>query len=132
MRISDWSSDVCSSDLGARGIDIAGKRVGTGQFGARGGVVGLYRQHPLQRDHRLAIAAGVERRHAELVVEFRIANAALRLGRQLFIAPSSRLRCVCRSEEHTSELQSLMRISYAVFCLKKKKYIQDKTVHKDQ
>src|SRR3546814_3051807 len=92
MRISDWSSDVCSSDLveetrhigaaarnllveladeagealayrvrqagvvdngrefGARGIDIAGKRVGTGQFGARGGVVGLYRQHPLQRD----------------------------------------------------------------------------------
>src|SRR3546814_7154267 len=113
MRISDWSADVCSSDLthveetghigaaarkllveladeagealayrvrqagvvdngrefGARGIDIAGKRVGTGQFGARGGVVGLYRQHPLQRDHRLAIAAGVERRHAELVVE---------------------------------------------------------------
>src|SRR3546814_10241794 len=129
MRISDWSSDVCSSDLGARGIDIAGKRVGTGQFGARGGVVGLYRQHPLQRDHRLAIAAGVERRHAELVVEFRIANAALRLGRQLFIAPSSRLRCVCRvggragdrrqrSEEPKSELQSLMRTSYADSCMK--------------
>src|SRR3546814_5489643 len=33
------------------------------------------------------------------------------------------LRSVFRSEEHTSELQSLMRISYAVFCLKKKKYI---------
>src|SRR3546814_2390109 len=35
-------------------------------------------------------------------------------------------RCVGRSEEHTSELQSLMRISYAVFCLKKKKKIQKK------
>src|SRR3546814_2960609 len=33
--------------------------------------------------------------------------------------------CVARSEEHTSELQSLMRISYAVFCLKKKKYVKD-------
>src|SRR3546814_6541428 len=103
MRISDWSSDVCSSDLGARGIDIAGKRVGKGQFGARGGVVGLYRQHPLQRDHRLAIAAGVERRHDELVVEFRIANAALRLT----------------LEEHTSALQALRRTSYAAFLLKK-------------
>src|SRR3546814_4421616 len=36
------------------------------------------------------------------------------------------VRCVGRSEEHTSELQSLMRISYAVFCLKKKKYITTK------
>src|SRR3546814_1760728 len=36
-------------------------------------------------------------------------------------APCTRPRCTCRSEEHTSELQSLMRISYAVFCLKKKK-----------
>src|SRR3546814_7099131 len=35
-----------------------------------------------------------------------------------------------RSEEHTSELQSLMRISYAVFCLKKKKNKNDKTLHK--
>src|SRR3546814_5362923 len=34
---------------------------------------------------------------------------------------------VCRSEEHTSELQSLMRISYAVFCLKKKKHKKEKT-----
>src|SRR3546814_5150382 len=34
----------------------------------------------------------------------------------------------CRSEEHTSELQSLMRISYAVFCLKKKKHIDNTTV----
>src|SRR3546814_8084986 len=44
-------------------------------------------------------------------------------------APSSPPRCArhCRSEEHTSELQSLMRISYAVFCLKKKKKKQNKT-----
>src|SRR3546814_3442087 len=37
------------------------------------------------------------------------------------VAPSERRHCAVRSEEHTSELQSLMRISYAVFCLKKKK-----------
>src|SRR3546814_5450947 len=36
-----------------------------------------------------------------------------------------------RSEEHTSELQSLMRISYAVFCLKKKNIIQPRTTHRD-
>src|SRR3546814_2822022 len=40
-----------------------------------------------------------------------------------------RVRCR-RSEEHTSELQSLMRISYAVFCLKKKKYINTQNIHK--
>src|SRR3546814_3211950 len=52
--------------------------------------------------------------------------AAFRMGLQ--VQPADQLRCLahrrqhcCRSEEHTSELQSLMRISYAVFCLKKKK-----------
>src|SRR3546814_2571107 len=41
------------------------------------------------------------------------------------------VRCV-RSEEHTSELQSLMRISYAVFCLKKKKHYTQPTTHRQQ
>src|SRR3546814_9610783 len=44
-------------------------------------------------------------------------------------APSAALDCASRSEEHTSELQSLMRISYAVFCLKKKKITLLKTTH---
>src|SRR3546814_5884141 len=44
-------------------------------------------------------------------------------------ASQERLRTRARSEEHTSELQSLMRISYAVFCLKKKKKIQHTNIH---
>src|SRR3546814_5349430 len=86
MRISDWSSDVCSSDLlGARGLQIdmvdAISEIGD-QFQLRPGLA----------DH-----VGVD---------------LVRQRRHQHIGP--------RSEEHTSELQSLMRISYAVFCLKKK------------
>src|SRR3546814_10076993 len=44
---------------------------------------------------------------------------------QLFAEPQGERRDQRRSEEHTSELQSLMRISYAVFCLKKKKHTKD-------
>src|SRR3546814_7579767 len=54
-------------------------------------------------------AVDVDRKH--IVRRFRIHDRG------------DRMRCYCRSEEHTSELQSLMRISYAVFCLKKKKHI---------
>src|SRR3546814_1145666 len=50
-----------------------------------------------------------------------------RRGRSRHAVPAQR-----RSEEHTSELQSLMRISYAVFCLKKKKIIQERTRHASQ
>src|SRR3546814_9732345 len=74
MRISDWSSDVCSSDL----IDVAS----------------------LDPHHAKVLLA---------LAQHKCANA-------------SEAECrAFRSEEHTSELQSLMRISYAVFCLKKKK-----------
>src|SRR3546814_5038669 len=48
-------------------------------------------------------------------------TSRLRLGRARADEASTKSPCACRSEEHTSELQSLMRISYAVFCLKKKK-----------
>src|SRR3546814_9100333 len=84
MRISDWSSDVCSSDLVAAQAD----------FGAI----------DVLRDDRQAIVA-------ELRI---IAEAEVAVGIDL-----AQLQPLGRSEEHTSELQSLMRISYAVFCLKK-------------
>src|SRR3546814_7192412 len=95
MRISDWSSDVCSSDLpatrGARksallriekGVDVA---------------IGMIAPCPA-----IQVLHGTTNKHSVII------------GRQGEL----------RSEEHTSELQSLMRISYAVFCLKKKKYNQ--------
>src|SRR3546814_8716109 len=55
-------------------------------------------------------------------------RGATRIGAAVgSLAGTSRTSLVTRSEEHTSELQSLMRISYAVFCLKKKKYSKNKT-----
>src|SRR3546814_3783567 len=105
MRISDWSSDVCSSDLaeGKHLGDAGGYRRGTlPDRLQRAGVLrtGLGGAEPLHR-HRAS-----QRLHA--------GNFPHRhhLGRGATPA---------RSEEHTSELKSLMRISYAVFCLKKKK-----------
>src|SRR3546814_3949613 len=100
MRISDWSSDVCSSDLILRitgaVMDDAGQRIAAPQGGCRAAQdFDLF--DCLDIEH---VAAG-ERKAAD----------AKALGQ----------RYVIRSEEHTSELQSLMRISYAVFCLKKKK-----------
>src|SRR3546814_7863065 len=120
MRISDWSSDVCSSDLQR---DAVGRRRLGGQgerLVDRQQVVLVDRR---QRGRRAGKAkgegggdarpAGCERlRHHVLRVPVR--RRAARLGRKSIPGRP-------RSEEHTSELQSLMRISYAVFCLKKKK-----------
>src|SRR3546814_3383605 len=138
MRISDWSSDVCSSDL--RGFQRAEQLLGVGilvallrlarhlDAGAPGEVVDRVEElEPVvvhqERDRRAVRAAAeavVElfgRRHRErrraLVVE--------RAARGVFLALALERHARVRSEEHTSELQSLMRISYAVFCLKKKK-----------
>src|SRR3546814_3475134 len=95
MRISDWSSDVCSSDL----------------------------------RHRWPCARTSEGRRAAQCLrigpEFPAGASAVELdqprSRRGGMIPASRCNDSERSEEHTSELQSLMRISYAVFCLKKKK-----------
>src|SRR3546814_4218839 len=137
MRIGDWSSDVCSSDLGSRRAKaepVISRTAGVGalddpqpaivaqtlihHFHALHLVGGQRRKvyvhqrarrprradQPLQ--HPLAPGGGGVERHA---VAHRLSGMDLaeRNGRD-------------RSEEHTSELQSLMRISYAVFCLKKK------------
>src|SRR3546814_2150695 len=83
MRISDWSSDVCSSDLAVDGADALGEVV-------------------------VAVDPRLVGEHREMAVHTED------LRQQLLS------EAVHRSEEHTSELQSLMRISYAVFCFKKK------------
>src|SRR3546814_9188029 len=95
MRISDWSSDVCSSDL----HDPAPRGRQRGAVPGRAPAVPL--AHPA--DPR----RGPRGPHA--------AHGAT--GPRRMVRPAGDRR----SEEHTSELQSLMRISYAVFCLKKKK-----------
>src|SRR3546814_1433809 len=114
MRISDWSSDVCSSDLAGVGkTEIA--KVLADTLGRR-----LVR---LQCYEGLDVAAAVyEWNYPRQMVEIRVAEAAgehdrARLSGDIF----DERFLIERSEEHTSELQSLMRISYAVFCLIKKK-----------
>src|SRR3546814_2519515 len=112
MRISDWSSDVCSSDLGA---EYAQRR--TENCNVTDGIVA--RTDPHRAHVRIAFAIAEQQQRDDDVHDKRQrANQAhcLRLGVRACDQAVDR-----RSEEHTSELQSLMRISYAVFCLKKKK-----------
>src|SRR3546814_6277097 len=120
MRISDWSSDVCSSDLRghsrtnfkATGLSIAveqlrGQRVGERDQRHVGPLAKRHanRQRPIGGQ---VAGKAVGNRLAEFLVLDLL---------HVFVAVLGLL--VLRSEEHTSELQSLMRISYAVFCLKK-------------
>src|SRR3546814_2741954 len=103
MRISDWSSDVCSSDLGDR------RHVPRDTVAA-----------PCERNLEQALAdwlrqpSGRARPAGRSGQEYWV--KAIQIGQAARLAPAPRRR----SEEHTSELQSLMRITYAVFCLKKK------------
>src|SRR3546814_8320654 len=112
MRISDWSSDVCSSDLD-RDDCPPGRR-----SAADGRRILLLRAHA-----QAGLSRGIARR-------YRPPGAVPARGRAFehsFLVRASGqcgdagMRPAPRSEEHTSELQSLMRISYAVFCLKQKK-----------
>src|SRR3546814_9746448 len=127
MRISDWSSDVCSSDLWPRARPRAVRRAPRLQSRS---------WRSSNRAWRLSFAViGVVGKDAgrtpQLLGEHR-AREQMRPGRaaereqQVGPRPLGIVETVGgadqeRSEEHTSELQSLMRISYAVFCLKKKK-----------
>src|SRR3546814_3719299 len=105
MRISDWSSDVCSSDLRSRVSVLTRRRVALGTA--------------------LAVLLG-----ALAWVGYAVWLRPTEFERASSLLPASTLRVTwtdwaglrdeLRSEEHTSELQSLMRNSYAVFCLKKK------------
>src|SRR3546814_8575814 len=117
MRISDWSSDVCSSDLFAT-CDRAIHR-----FGQPLAPAATFALGPVDRPGRAALdAVFTESPAAELIVvtgdqgcgkSWAVAQAWLAQTDPPF------LLFLTRSEEHTSELQSLMRNSYAVFCLKK-------------
>src|SRR3546814_8861316 len=118
MRISDWSSDVCSSDLrhGAR----RGRRRRTPRTGL-----------PAQSGGVDAGAAARRAGSPEALNHTSVAglHSGLRPKQPVGLDTDLLGNCSCialppasmqRSEEHTSELQSLMRISYAVFCLKTK------------
>src|SRR3546814_2593157 len=107
MRISDWSSDVCSSDLA-----VAVRREAQFLLFCRAVVVA---RRVEQRQH---LAIGRDR--GLIWIGARQARLLLAIARHR----GERTRADIRSEEHTSELQSLMRISYAVFCLKTKKTTQ--------
>src|SRR3546814_6354438 len=98
MRISDWSSDVCSSDLGEGGDRRHG---------------GDPRNAETTKCQSTPAAWATSTRGANNPGSLPLVKEWLRV-----IGPLNGMRQ--RSEEHTSELQSLMRISYAVFCLKKK------------
>src|SRR3546814_5704343 len=113
LRISDWSSDVCSSDLCARGAGrVAGRdRLVDGHFW----IGPAHRRQPFPACASFADRA-VPARRARL--------DGARYGRA-----GRHRRRAARSEEHTSELQSLMRISSAVFCLKKKKNTRTRGIH---
>src|SRR3546814_6158435 len=149
MRISDWSSDVCSSDLDssrarppppigrrdqrdrptglASDVQVRGRR-GRREYDqsfartSRRGR-GYRRSHTpsAPRERRNAAAPATPASPCVSRIWRGESSASLSLGRLFFRHQRPR-----RSEEHTSELQSLMRISYAVFCLKKKKYEHNK------
>src|SRR3546814_8184713 len=105
MRISDWSSDVCSSDLDF--VPCQRHGISEAVSGPTGG-----RRQMTERIAAVVLAAGKGTR--------------MKSERPKVLHPVAGKPMIdwvldARSEEHTSELQSLMRISYAVFCLKKKK-----------
>src|SRR3546814_1645594 len=110
MPISDWSSDVCSSDL-----PWHGRRRPEGWFGGEP-VLGRAPLSLLDFFHAAPIEAGLWVAKAREMFGGPVALGGVSLG-----ALVAETAAAARSEEHTSELQSLMRISYAVFCLKKKK-----------
>src|SRR3546814_2010239 len=108
MRVSDWSSDVCSADLFVEASSTS--------------IIANRQSLSLNIHLRVSIADSLSLSFKGLG-ESLMGRSPLRIRWALstieLLTP-----CCRRSEEHTSELQSLMRISYAVFCLKKKKLNQ--------
>src|SRR3546814_8905300 len=110
MRISDWSSDVCSSDLEKIADAARDKRIeGVADIRDESNREGVRAVIELKRDATAEVVLNQLWRHTPAQSSFPANMLAIRGGRPEM-----------RSEEHTSELQSIMRISYAVFCLYKK------------
>src|SRR3546814_8832919 len=117
MCISDWSSDVCSSDLGIPGGE-----------GCPAESISSMKNHQLRSisagpmaaasksSAAITLPSGANRKFPALLSPHSNSTA----GPEGLFRESHRI-AGSRSEEHTSELQSLMRISYAVFCLKQQK-----------
>src|SRR3546814_10018825 len=116
MRISDWSSDVCSSDLCSCNLRPSRRAPVLTPGRAPQDEV-----DPGWRKKRILMLRSPRKRAS------RSTPRAPWSTRTATSTTSSATVTSCRSEEHTSELQSLMRISYAVFCLKKKKKTTNKT-----
>src|SRR3546814_4256810 len=113
MRISDWSSDVCSSDLKAARSRFRLPVLSPDDFPLiKAGELPIAFEMPAEKLSKMFGSA----RYAISTEETRYY-----LNGIFFHVLEDELLAVARSEEHTSELQSLMRSSYAVFCLKKKK-----------
>src|SRR3546814_8011331 len=133
MRISDWSSDVCSSDLAQPPAQFLRRErlllVARREAGALGQNPDLQQMHRiLVRGVILAVPDAGAGRHALHLAgsDDRAVAETVAMRERPIQHPGHDLHVTMRvgierSEEHTSELQSLMRISYAVFCLKKKK-----------
>src|SRR3546814_8489896 len=109
MRISDWSSDVCSSDLLIAPLSSSERT-----RRRKGGAVNptFFANSTLVIRPSSCNSARICRSISSML------EAAMKRQKPFQLMRGS---IIMRSEEHTSELQSLMRISYAVFCLKKKK-----------
>src|SRR3546814_10136374 len=128
MRISDWSSDVCSSDLRA---DPGATHPGAALCPDGGAAGRLHRPCGGTQGNRQSLREGTLRRGSSDMsgdlVEAAIAAMAKAYAPYSNFSVGAAVRGAGggiysgRSEEQTSELQSLMRISYAVFCLKNKK-----------
>src|SRR3546814_5330369 len=132
MRISDWSSDVCSSDLKLspqQGWHVYWSNPGdsgmppriTWSLPPKVKISDLRHPAPVAKD-AAGFVSYVHPGDVSLLADLRI-PASIPTGTTLpLVANVQWLTCSknMRSEEHTSELQSLMRTSYAVFCLKKK------------
>src|SRR3546814_7170974 len=140
MRISDWSSDVCSSDLFAKGnieAIVESSKIAAKGFEALGQDSAEYGRKSFEDATATLKQFAAVKSPAEffklqsdyvrsafdaVVAETsKKTEAVLKLAGDVAQPLSNRAAVAARSEEHTSELQSLMRISYAVFCLKKKK-----------
>src|SRR3546814_2800168 len=140
MRISDWSSDVCSSDLLAAGdlrVSVISGGRNRGPAGARnlglavaaGEWIALLDADDAFEPERLARLVPLARQCGADMLADNLLLESDDGGTEPMLAPSEAASCapmsaadfLLRSEEPTSELPSLMRLSYAVFCLKNKK-----------